>query len=69
MRHQPSRVLYQIAQDRKRLWRQQDSLIVSLVTAPPQTLVNGVKPEWGKSFMDRAEVVFYFELPGPSRTE
>ena len=48
MRHEPSGVFHQMVQDRKRLGRQQDALINSLISVPPQTLVDGVEPKWRK---------------------
>lgn len=46
MRHEG--VFHHMVQDRKRLGRQQDALINSLISVPPQTLVDGIEPKWRK---------------------
>ena len=48
LRHQLSGMLHQIAQDGKRLGRQQHALVVGCLPAAPETLIAGVQPEWGK---------------------
>lgn len=53
MRHQLTGVLHQMAQNRERLGRQQDALLISFRPAAPQTLVDGVEPEWRKLLHNR----------------
>src|SRR2546425_9138452 len=53
LRHQPSGMLHQIAQDSKRLGRQQQTLGLGGLPEAPKTLVDGVQPEWGKVLHDR----------------
>jgi hypothetical protein len=53
LRHQPSSMLHQIAQDGKRFGRQQQTLGLGGLPEAPQTLVDGVQPEWGKVLHDR----------------
>src|SRR5208337_4207423 len=54
MRHQTSGLLHQMVQHCERLGRQQDALVGALRPAAPQTLVNGVEPEWRELFHNRA---------------
>jgi len=53
MRHQPSGVIHQTTQDGERLGRQQDAFIASLISVPPQTLVDAVQPKWREIFHRR----------------
>ena len=39
---------HQIAQDGKRLGRQQNALVLGCLLEAPETLIAGVQPEWGK---------------------
>ncbi len=46
--HQPSWVLNQIAQHRKRLGGQQNALVGLLSPVSPKALIDGVQPKWGE---------------------
>ena len=64
MRHEASGVLHQMAQDRKRLGRQQDALIISLITCRHRHWLTVSSRNGGNSFMIQSSrhTVSTFEL-------
>ena len=67
MRHQLSGVLHQIAQNRERLGRQEDALVVALIPVAPKTLVDGVEPERRKLLHNRTLATDFSSPVSPSR--